>query len=687
MSRLVVTPLLLSPTSRSVRYSFLAVIVLGTIIRLVGITTPLHGDELVTISIWGNMPLLSIPTHYEYPNNHIFHTLVVATIFKIFGLNPFLLRTPVLVCGIASIALAFLTTHRITRNAQAGLAVSLLIAINGGHIFYSTHARGYMLILLICQYIFHRLVVWIDESKISSRSTKEFFTFKELSIFAGLMVAGTWTIPTFVFFEGSLGLFFLISFLQSKRGKWFDIPSLYLKNLTVILICLLSLFVQYFIFISPEMLAMAFSNAAQSELSSFPTAILKEWIQPIDTGELFVVSFVLIGLFTLFHLNRTTFILIVCLLVFPPTIIYIACLSGLVTTVPHVRVFFYLQPIFILCVVIGAFGLTSRLRNNLRKLVGKIVLGFIFLLVTIMSGKELLQVTWPDRFARQPLDLVAKFVKSLGPNDLILLSHSPHVEYYLYGGKETTKRVNKIIDEGKLGDIYFVEYGKAGKSDSLKFNKEGVEYLRLNNYFQVVKTKEESTGILLPMKLFASERRIGNFTFRKVNSQFVYNSYTLRSPKDWKRWSGVIHSTPVILEPPSMHTGKLPALKIKEPGTLIAYSEDEISDAVFSININLVMVDRHIGKNMSYLHAVEEGGHYVSKSAWLVNEWVLDHPYGPDILNQHWQTKIFITEGKQPVEIIRIPGIEQGQFGRLRGIQSYRLVISKHASKTNGDKL
>ena len=54
---------------------------------------------------------------------------------------------------------------------------------------------------------------------------------------------------------------------------------------------------------------------------------------------------------------------------------------------------------------------------------------------------------------------------------------------------------------------------------------------------------------------------------------------------------------------------------------------------------------------------------------------------------QQWQTKIFITGGKQPVEIIRIPEIEQGQFGRLRGIQSYRLVISQHASKTNGDKL
>ena len=44
-------------------------------------------------------------------------------------------------------------------------------------------------------------------------------------------------------------------------------------------------------------------------------------------------------------------------------------------------------------------------------------------------------------------------------------------------------------------------------------------------------------------------------------------------------------------------------------------------------------------------------------------------------------------EGKQPVEIIRTPEIEEDQFGRLRGIQSYRLVISKHTSKANGGKL
>jgi len=214
-----------------------------------------------------------------------------------------------------------------------------------------------------------------------------------------------------------------------------------------------------------------------------------------------------------------------------------------------------------------------------------------------------------------------------------------------------------------------------------------VEYLRLNDYHQIVKTKEDSTGIILPMELFESEKRIGNFTFRKVNPRFIYNSYTLRSPADWKRWSGMINSAPIRLEPPFMHPGNLPALKIKGPGILIAESEDEVSNAVFSININLVSVDRHLGKKVSYLHAIEEDGKYVSKNAWMVNEWVLDHPYGPDILNQRWQAKIFITNGKQPVEIIRTPEIEQGEFGRLRGIQSYRLVIPKHTLRTNGDKL
>jgi len=170
---------------------------------------------------------------------------------------------------------------------------------------------------------------------------------------------------------------------------------------------------------------------------------------------------------------------------------YLASLSGLFAITPHARVFFYLQPIFILCSVIGVLGIFNQLRNKLGKLAGKIVMGLILTLITIMSGKELLQVTWPDRFSYPRLDLVTKFLEKLNSNDLVLLSHRPHIEYYLYGGKETTKRVNKIIDEGKLGDIYFVEYGEKEESDTLKINKEGIEYLHLNDYLKNCKNRRK----------------------------------------------------------------------------------------------------------------------------------------------------------------------------------------------------
>ena len=211
--------------------------------------------------------------------------------------------------------------------------------------------------------------------------------------------------------------------------------------------------------------------------------------------------------------------------------------------------------------------------------------------------------------------------------------------------------------------------------------------MHLNDYLQIVKTEEKSESIIIPIKLFISEQRIGDFIFRKVNPEFVFNNYVLGSPADLTRWNNILNSKPLKLEPPSMHPGELAALKLLEPSILIAKTEDELNDVFFSININLISSEKNLGNKVSYLHAVEEGGQYVYKNAWLLNEWVLDHPYGPNILNIDWQTKIFITEGRQPVVIIRTSKLEQGEFGRLRGIQSYRLVMKKNKLKSGGDKL
>jgi hypothetical protein len=71
----------------------------------------------------------------------------------------------------------------------------------------------------------------------------------------------------------------------------------------------------------------------------------------------------------------------------------------------------------------------------------------------------------------------------------------------------------------------------------------------------------------------------------------------------------------------------------------------------------------------------------------LLNEWTLDHPYGPEILNLHWRTKIFITEGRQPIEIAGIPEIEQGEFVRFLVFRVIDWLSMKNTLKNNGDKL
>jgi len=50
----------------------------------------------------------------------------------------------------------------------------------------------------------------------------------------------------------------------------------------------------------------------------------------------------------------------------------------------------------------------------------------------------------------------------------------------------------------------------------------------------VVATEESSSGIVVPQALFELAHRIGDFTFRKVKSEFIVNSSALKSPADWK---------------------------------------------------------------------------------------------------------------------------------------------------------
>ena len=88
--------------------------------RLPGFDVVLAGDELAMLSLWGQMPYEKIIQNYQYPNNHIFLTLILSFLLKSFGLYEWVLRTPLLICGILSIYLGYIAGKVVGENALVG---------------------------------------------------------------------------------------------------------------------------------------------------------------------------------------------------------------------------------------------------------------------------------------------------------------------------------------------------------------------------------------------------------------------------------------------------------------------------------------------------------------------------------------------------------------------------------------
>ena len=170
--------------------------------RLPGLGVPLASDELAMVSLWAQMPYLKIFSNYQYPNNHIFLSLVLSFLLKTFGLKEWLLRMPFLVCGMVSIFLSYNLGRRISGSFIVGIFTAFLMAICENHIFYSTNARGYLVImvlaLLVVTFLLDRLEEHTFETQNLSNGLNRGLAFLG---WVGIWLVGTWTVPTFLFFE------------------------------------------------------------------------------------------------------------------------------------------------------------------------------------------------------------------------------------------------------------------------------------------------------------------------------------------------------------------------------------------------------------------------------------------------------------------------------------------------------
>ncbi len=212
--------------------AFLVILLAGIIFRLAYILQPVGNDEAYTFLGFAIKPLITILTDYSHPNNHIFHTLLVAGFTRLFGNAIWIMRMPAFLAGILEIWLIYLVGRKLFHPA-AGVIAAVFLAASPIAINLSAEARGYTFVgsfSLLMLYLAIKLmenpkpIVWV--------------------MLALVGALGMYTIPIMLYPIAVIYLWILISTLITlgfstptrEMIKWMIFSGLGMIALTLILI-------------------------------------------------------------------------------------------------------------------------------------------------------------------------------------------------------------------------------------------------------------------------------------------------------------------------------------------------------------------------------------------------------------------------------------------------------------------
>jgi hypothetical protein len=128
-----------------------AAVLLGVIafaIRLAHLRQTMRHDEAYTFLHYALAPLPVALSDYTYPNNHLFHTLLVWISTRLFGPSEIAIRLPAFLFGMLVVPATYRLALRFADRGASLLAMALA-AVWPGLVLYSTNARGYSFITFV----------------------------------------------------------------------------------------------------------------------------------------------------------------------------------------------------------------------------------------------------------------------------------------------------------------------------------------------------------------------------------------------------------------------------------------------------------------------------------------------------------------------------------------------------------
>jgi 4-amino-4-deoxy-L-arabinose transferase-like glycosyltransferase len=122
--------------------------VVALAIRLAHVRQTMRHDEAYTFLHYASAPLSVALSDYTYPNNHLFHTLLVWISTRLFGSSEIAIRLPAFVFGMLVVPATYRLARRFADRGASLLAMALA-AVWPALVLYSTNARGYSFITLV----------------------------------------------------------------------------------------------------------------------------------------------------------------------------------------------------------------------------------------------------------------------------------------------------------------------------------------------------------------------------------------------------------------------------------------------------------------------------------------------------------------------------------------------------------
>ena len=422
---------------------------LAAIGRLAHLWQPMRYDESITWAYFVGRSWSTVVSSYQFPNNHVFFSLLAKATSGLAPFQPWALRLPAFVAGVAIVPLTWAVGRRFA-SPTVGLIAAALAAGSASLVLYSVNARGYSLVVAL----FLALLLLADRLRTSTR-------FVDWAMLSALGAIGLYTIPVMLYPLGIVATWLLLATARApavERSRQVGrvlascavagaiAAVLYLPIIRVAGIGALA--GNRFVAPSPWPVFLADLPRHAAETLIAWTSPLPWWSAP------FVLILALLGARRTVPGERPS--------VAAATLLWCGVLLALTHRTPFVRVWLFLLPLFLLAVSRGAVRVARR--SRLAALAANVPLAsaaIAAVMVTLMLLSRAVTTSDDTGAFRGARSATALMATQLRPGDRVLApipTNGPLLYYFSAAGLDTallntppeaTRRAYLVLEPSK----------------------------------------------------------------------------------------------------------------------------------------------------------------------------------------------------------------------------------------------